>query len=242
MLKKTKLAQTVIGEEYILSKSNKKAVKRCFGVATGCAKQESVVFVYGPSPCGKTKLMHTTAKIYRKKCELEPMEVSFRQMMEDYITSINENTKNEFYNKYSSSKLLLIDDAHSVIGFSSTQIAFADIFTKLFEQGVNIILFSSYKLNRFDELNYKLKKANVNLIKVKIHKADFALRKEELRRTLNIENTSVSKKVFYYIVINKKIELASFRGCIKKISLTKILKNDKLVNKEIIKILKEYER
>ena len=87
-----------------------------------------------------------------------------------------------------------------------------------------------------------MKKANVNLIKVKIHKADFALRKEELRRTLNIENTSVSKKVFYYIVLNKKIELASFRGCIKKISLTKILKNDKLVNKEIIKLLKEYER
>lgn len=229
-------------EGFILSRSNKQAAKWCFDVATGHTKQESVIFVYGLSSCGKTKLMHTTAKIYRKKCELEPIKISFRQMMEDYITSINENTKNEFYNKYSSSKLLLIDDVHSVIGFSSTQIAFADIFTKLFEQGVNIILFSSYKLNRFDELNYKLKKANVNLIKVKIHKADFALRKEELRRTLNIENTSVLKKVFYYIVINKKIELASFRGCIKKISLTKILKNDKLVNKEIIKILKEYER
>lgn len=150
--------------------------------------------------------------------------------------------ENDFFQKYNSGKLLLIDDVQGILGFSATQEVFADIFTKLLDQGINIILFSEYNLNKFNELYSGLKNRHIDIKRVNMYKADFMLRKNLLNYVLDCENIKIPNKLFHYLVINKRIDVSSFNGCIAKINLMKKLEEKELSDKQIIKIFKAYER
>ena len=68
------------------------------------------------------------------------------------------------------------------------------------------------------------------------------LRKNLLNYVLDCENIKIPNKLFHYLVINKRIEVSSFSGCIAKINLMKKLEEKELSDKQIIKIFKTYER
>lgn len=208
---------------FLVSKCNKKAVKQCLSLHLSFTEKGSLIFVSGSSPCGKTSLLWRVSEFYQNKYGFVPIVTSFRFMIDDFIKSMKNKNENDFFQKYNSGKLLLIDDVQGILGFSATQEAFVDIFTKLLEQGTNIILFSEYNLNKFNELYSGLRNRHINIKRVNMHKADFMLRKKLLNYVLNCENIKVPNKLFYYLVMNKKIEVSSFNGCIAKINLMKRL-------------------
>lgn len=227
--------------DYILSRSNRKAAEKCFDLARNKSEQGKILFVQGPSSGGKTHLLRKTAEVYYKKYNEEALAVHLREMTDDIIKSVIENNKEAFYEKYSSGRLLLVDDFHGIIGFSATQRELATVFIRLVEQGVNIILFSEYKLNQYANMLLLLED-KADLTQVTVSKADLFLRKRVLENLLADGNGNVSGRVFRYIVLNKKISIASFKGCIAKIRLTEKLEGDKTDNKKIIKALEEYKR
>lgn len=225
---------------FVISRCNKRAAERCFSLASGRQEQGTILSVCGPSPCGKTSLLYATAGVYNKKYGSGPIKVSFQQMIDDFIAAVHEKSISDLYDKYSAEKLLLIDDTKDIRGFVATQEAFADIFTKLIERGVSIILFSDCKLNRYNELYTELRKNCVPMSEVYMRKADFTLRRKVLENLLAKENIHISKRIFWCLVINKKIDVAFFRGCLSKIDLIRILEDGKADDKRIMKVLREY--
>lgn len=234
--------KTVDLNGFLVSKCNKKAVKQCFELALSFPEKGSLIFVSGPSPCGKTSLLRKVSEIYQNIYGFVPIVTSFRFVIDDFIKSMKNKNENDFFQKYNSGKLLLIDDVQGILGFSATQEVFADIFTKLLDQGINIILFSEYNLNKFNELYSGLKNRHIDIKRVNMYKADFMLRKNLLNYVLDCENIKIPNKLFHYLVINKRIEVSSFNGCIAKINLMKKLEEKELSDKQIIKIFKAYER
>lgn len=227
--------------DFITSLCNRKAENLCLTVANDAGDYGTLLFVHGPSPCGKTHLLNETAKYYRAEHHRDAMIVSFRHMTDDFIKSIKSNDSVEFMNKYTSSSLLLVDDAECVMGLLSTQQVFADVFRKLVLRGVSIILFSEYKLNYYESLFAELRKAPF-LIKTAMKRPDFYLRSKVLRRILHQENVEISGRIFRHIVSDKNIEIGSFGGCVSKIRLMNTLEKEKISDRTIIRILKEYER
>lgn len=220
--------------KFIISASNKKAVKKCFAVASGIDKCK-LLFVQGAASSGKTHLMHTIAE--QKKADV--IAVSQRQLTDDFIQSIKDKNTEGFYDKYAKG-LLLIDDVQDVANHTTTQNEFINVFRKLNECGTRVILFSEYELSRFEEF-----KAGFGSYSpfdtVEIHKADFVLRKKILKNALQKENIKIPTSVSVKIILNKRIEPASIKGCVAKIKLTKALKGDMPDKNETEKILKEYE-
>ncbi len=227
--------------DFITSLCNRKAVNLCLSVANEAGCHGTLLFVHGPSPCGKTHLLNTAAEYYNSEHNKNASVVSFRQMTDDFIKSIKSNDSTEFMNKYTSSSLLLVDDAECVMGLLSTQEAFADVFRKLVLRGISIILFSEYKLKFYEGLYEVLKKEKF-VIKAAMHKPDFLLRSRVLKKILSQEKVEVSNRIFRHIVTDKNIEIGSFRGCMSKIGLINSLEKEKISDRIIIRILKEYER
>ncbi len=223
--------------DFIISRSNMKAAAKCFAVASGTDKCR-ILFVQGPASSGKTHLMHSVAAVFAEQKKTDAIVVSQRQITDDYIQAIKDKNTVNFYNKYST-ELLLVDDVQELANRTATQSEFINIFRKLSEDGACIILFSEYELNRYDE--FKAGFSNCSSFDVvDIHKADFVLRKKVLKKALQKENIKIPGSFYLKILLNKKIEPASIKGCVAKIKLIKTLKGDMPDKKETEKILKEY--
>ena len=83
-----------ITDIFIISRSNKRAFEQCFNVVSNKGAHGSILFVYGPSPSGKTQLLKTTAKQYLDEHGERPCEVTFNQLINDLVAEIkNEETK-----------------------------------------------------------------------------------------------------------------------------------------------------
>lgn len=227
--------------DFILSRCNRKAAKMCFRTALNKAEKGAILFVYGPSPCGKTHLLRTTAAVYSAACNEEPLVVSFQQITDALVASIAKKDTADFYAEYGSRKLLLIDDVQYLLKFSAIRKEFTDVFARLTEHGVNIILFSGYKLNSLKILSADLREKNL-LAEVHMKKADITLRKQILSEFTADIKPDISKRLFHYLVTTKNIEISSFKGCVSTVSLVKFLGDETEDYNEIIKILKGYER
>ena len=225
--------------DYIISRCNRSATEKCFNIASSESKKGSLLFICGTSSCGKTHLLNETASIYRESFNKEALSVSMQNLIDDLVYAIKIESYDAFYEKYGSSKLLLIDDVYCVAGLPTVQEKLLRIFKELIRVGINIILFSEHKLSCYDELNAGLIGEKFFSCEA-IRSADATLRKELLKQILRKEGVKISTKVFYYIVFNRKIEISSIRGCVLKIRLMSKIEDKILTDKEIIGILKEY--
>jgi chromosomal replication initiator protein len=202
----------------------------------------SILFVYGPSPSGKTQLLKTTAKQYLDEYGERPCEVTFNQLINDLVAEIKNEETSNFFEKYSSAKLLLIDDVQHMLEFPAIQKILAETLADIAERGVNVIFFSGYKLSDLADLFGVLQDKKICVLKSRLYKADMILRRKLLENILSRHNTNLTKREFRYIVTNRKIEISAFNGCISKLVLTKLLETDKNKFIDTIGLLKEYER
>lgn len=225
--------------DFIISACNMKAAQKCFSVASETAGKGTVLFVQGPSSSGKSCLMFSVASVYKEKNKTDALIVSQREFTDDYIQTIKTKNNDIFYEKYNCG-LLLIDDVQDIYSHTATQNEFVSIFKNLAQNGTDIILFSEYELNRYEELQKGFSDYSSFEV-VDIHKPDLIMRVKMLRNVLQKENIKLPESTLCKIVLNKKIEIASIKGIISKIKLMKSLKGAIPDKKEMNKIIKEYE-
>ncbi|MBQ3005278.1 MAG: hypothetical protein IJD88_05050 [Clostridia bacterium] len=221
----------------LVNKTNFSAVKKCFDIASG-NKSGVVLFVCGESPCGKTKLLKTTAKKYEENFSEEAVVTTFKELVNDYIISLK-NKQENFYEKYLKTHLVLIDDFHCAAGLVSTQESLAEIFKKLTENSVNIIIFSEYKTDSYEGLKSLYNEKSFSTVGIK--KADYFLRKSFLKMISEKENIKMSKRVFRHIIFNKKLNISAIKGCVLKLKLMTDTNTLPLKDKMLIEKLREYE-
>ena len=201
-----------------------------------------LVFISGPVGCGKSHLLYELSSFFAEKYPYESSKiVSVRTLIDDYICTLKAKDENLFYKKYVGNKLLLIDEFHCVAGLINTQEVLCDVFETLINSGTSIIITSEYEIGMFERLSHLIKTSN-NFHVNNIKKADRLLRKKKLKIVLDKRKVKLNQYIFRYIVSNEKILLSSFDGLISKIKLKGKVERHKLTSKEILDLIKVYER
>lgn len=130
-------------ENYIVGDRNRQTYEVCHAIAE---KQDfhsyNPLVIYGNSGLGKTHLMQAIAQhIISKTKEVRVLYVSGEELLDDYIISLAEKKKNEFYEKYSNADVLLIDNVlHLFKGKEATQKKFFEMFQQFLADGTQMII------------------------------------------------------------------------------------------------------
>lgn len=234
MMKRTRIKSC---DSLILSMSNKKAAKKCFDFALSTQKGK-LLFISGPSPSGKTHLLRETAKLYESVCGQVPLITTATELTDDYTKIIGLGEKNSFYNKYTSSKLILIDDLQFIAKMSTVQKGLFEVFEKIMSDGADIILFSEYSLDCYEMFS----SVSERFMQTEIKKSDFSLKRKYLDSVLYNEKLKIPDRVYHKIVFNNKMELSSIKGCVGKIKLLEDVYGKALAQAKMLDVIREYER
>jgi chromosomal replication initiator protein len=116
------------------------------------------LFIYGSSGLGKTHLIQAIGNEIKKAFpEKRVMYTSVEKFTNDYITSVQNNRRQFFQEKYYKFDVLIMDDIQFISGKEGTQNALFHLFNTLYEQNKNIIFSSDKHPNHIIGLEDRLK-------------------------------------------------------------------------------------
>src|SRR5688500_14189210 len=128
---------------FVIGKSNELAAAAAHAVSQAPGKVYNPLFIYGDTGLGKTHLMQAIAhEILSRQTGVRITFVGTEQFTNDFISSVQNRTTQDFRRRYRETDLLLVDDVHFLKGKESTQEEFFNTFNALYEAGRQIILTS----------------------------------------------------------------------------------------------------
>src|SRR5687767_2415482 len=130
-------------DHFVIGKSNELAAAAAHAVSQAPGKVYNPLFIYGATGLGKTHLMQAIAhEILSRQSGVRITFVGTEQFTNDFISSVQNRTTQDFRRRYRETDLLLVDDVHFLKGKESTQEEFFNTFNALYEAGRQIILTS----------------------------------------------------------------------------------------------------
>lgn len=241
-MKTIKKNDIITYDKFIVGRSNMSAYNLSKKLINNITMTSFLLFISGPVGCGKSHLLYELSSCFEEKYPHESSKIiSVRTLIDDYICTLKAKDENLFYKKYVGNKLLLIDDFHYVAGLINTQEMLCDVFETFVNAGISIIITSEYEIGMFEGVIHFCKTGN-NFYVTNIKRADRLLRKKKLKIVLDKRKVKLNQYIFRYIVSNEKILLSSFDGLISKIKLKGKVERHKLTSKEILDLIKVYER
>src|SRR5688500_11055973 len=130
-------------DHFVIGKSNELAAAAAHAVSQAPGKVYNPLFIYGATGLGKTHLMQAIAhEILSRQSGVRITFVGTEQFTNDFISSVQNRTTQDFRRRYRETDLLLVHDVHFLKGKESTQEEFFNTFNALYEAGRQIILTS----------------------------------------------------------------------------------------------------
>lgn len=129
--------------EFVVGPSNRFAHAACIAVAEQPAKAYNPLFIYGPVGLGKTHLMQAIGhEVFRKNPGTKVLYITSEKFTNQLISSIQNQTTQQFRERYRNVDVLLIDDIHFIAGKEATQEEFFHTFNALYDNHKQIIVSS----------------------------------------------------------------------------------------------------
>ena len=197
-LQRSNLNKKYTFENFIVGDSNKHAYATCVAVADEpCQDSFNPLFLYGASGLGKTHLIQSIAHfIIQHNPEMSVLYVTSETFTNDIISSIRENSMNEFREKYRQVDVLIIDDIQEIIGREKTQVEFFNTFNFLYESGKQIIISSDRPPKEIKSLEERLRSRFEWGVPIDIHAPDYETRMAILRNKAELSGmTGISDEV-----------------------------------------------
>ena len=205
-------------ENFIVGNTNKFAHAACVAVANNPATNYNPLFIYGNSGLGKTHLM--CAIINQMKTKNPDVKIIYTKG-EDFtnqmISSIANQTMDEFRDKYRKCDVLLIDDIQFIAGKKSTQEEFFHTFNALFEEKKQIILTSDRPPREIKILEDRLKSRFEWGLLADIEPPDLELRIAIIKKKAEAVNVDIPDDVLTFLGENLRSNIRQIEGTIKKL-------------------------
>ena len=188
------------------------------------------LFIYGGVGLGKTHLIHAIGnKIIEKYPSKKVTYIPSDVFTNEFVDSVQNNTTNEFSNKYKNIDVLIIDDIQFLVGKEKTQDLFFHIFNTLHQSGKQIVLSSDKPPKDLKGLNERLISRFQWGLTADIQPPDFETRIAILRKKIeNYGGMEITDEIVEYIAHNIKSNIRELEGC-----LVKLLANATLNGKDI---------
>lgn len=176
-------------ESFVVGESNRYAYLTATKVADNCGTFCNPLYIFGDVGLGKTHLMNAIGNyVLDNDINQNVVYVSCQKFSEDYFLATSSKKPErieQFYDKYNSADLLLIDDVQFLEGKTGTQEEFFKIFEHLVSLNKQIVLTSDRPASSLKNVMARLKSRFTMGICVDIKQPDQSLLVNVLKNKLS---------------------------------------------------------
>ena len=230
-------------ENFIVSETNTQAFNACVEFAKGTGVFPNPLVLCGPSPCGKTHLLHAIKNLVQDR---EPSAkvciVPFDEFISQYVEGLNKKDLSEFEGRYLTEDVLMIENAQFLAGKSATQESISNMFYKMCILGKRVALVSDRPSKWYKPLCENLNDRIGSFQILDIASPDYVIRKEYLMRIIAKNPDILTENMIKYIAVSKRISFSAIPGIFRKLCLFEQMTGKPLTTRSIIEIIKPYEK
>ena len=164
-------------ENFVVGSNNELAHAAALAVTENLGKKYNPLFIYGGVGLGKTHLLHAIGnylKEHQKKFKIRYLTTE--KFTEDLVSSILNNTVENFKKTFKSIDLLLLDDIQFITHKDKTQEILFSIFNTLYEKNKQIVFSSDRPPKAIPYLEERLRSRFEGGMTVDIGSPDFETR------------------------------------------------------------------
>ncbi len=194
-------------------------------VARQPAQQYNPLFLYGPTGCGKTHLLHAIGNYV---LALQPTwrvrYVTADTFMTELVSALRKQRISSFKQRYRQLDLLLVDDVHTLAHRERTQEEFFHLFNSLYDRGRQIVLAAADPPQKIAGLEERLANRFQWGLLADVQPPDLETRIAILQRKAEAEQIELPQEVATYIATHLASSARELHGCLIRLAALASLK------------------
>ncbi len=208
-------------DNFVEGKSNQLARAASQQVAQNPGVGYNPLFIYGGVGLGKTHLMQAVGNaILERSPDARVVYLHSERYVQQMVSSIKNNTIEEFKNFYRSVNALLIDDIQFFAGKNRSQEEFFHTFNALIEQGQQIIMTCDRYPKEIEGLEERLKSRFGWGLTVAVEPPDLETRVAILQSKAEQSQISLSTDVAFFIAKRVRANIRELEGALRRVIAT----------------------
>lgn len=171
------------------------------------------LFIYGGTGLGKTHLMQAIGnEVIKNHPKKRVKYVSVETFTSEVVSSIRNNSMDDFKSKYRQVDVLIIDDIQFLSGKEKTQEEFFHTFNSLYEKNKQIILSSDRPPRSIQSLAERLRSRFEGGMITDISHPDLETRLAILKSKAQEKQINFNEDVYYYLAENVQKNIRELEG------------------------------
>ena len=216
-------------DTFVIGENNRFAHAASLAAAESLGKAYNPLFLYGGVGLGKTHLMHAIGNfVLSQSADAKVLYITSEKFTNELINAIQNNTTEDFRNKYRNIDLLLIDDIQFFIGKERCQEEFFHTFNSLYENGKQMVISSDKPPKDIHPLEERLQSRFEWGLVADIGKPDFETRCAILRKKSQLENIKIDDEILSTIALKVESNIRELEGIFNKIVAMASLTNSEI--------------
>ncbi len=220
--------ETFTFENFIVGPSNKFVYAAAKAIAADPGGQISnsasysnynPLFIYGASGLGKTHLLNAIRyEVNRNYPEMKIVYVKAENFVNEFISSLNKKSVDEFHEKYRSGiDLFLVDDVQSIAGKTQTEEEFFHTFNSLVDNGKQVVLTSDRPPKEIKSLTERLCSRFESGLLADVQPPEYETRCAIIKRKAQLLDFEIPDNIVQFIAQNIKSNIRQLEGITNKL-------------------------
>lgn len=206
-------------DSFVIGESNRFAHGTSFAVGEAPGQTYSPLFIYSDSGMGKTHLMHAIGNYALSLYpELKVKYVSAEEFTNDFINSLDKNTKHMFKERYRTIDILLIDDIQFFTNKEGSVEEFFHTFNALSNANKQIVISSDVAPHLLSDFEERMISRFASGITANIRPPDLETRMAIINRKAASDHIHVPYEVNEYIATKIATNVREIEGALRRVT------------------------
>lgn len=215
-------------DTFIVGPSNNLAFAAAKAVSQKQHEKYNPLFIYGDSGLGKTHLLSAIQHEMEKNYPgINIIYISSETFTNEFVSSIQTNTKEKFDDKYRNADALLIDDIQFIAGKEQTEEKFFHIFNELYKLNKPIVLTSDRPAKEIKSISDRLRTRFSSGLAADVRAPEYETRLAIIQRKAELLNFKIPDDVVDFIATKLKSNIRQIEGVVTKMNALYIVEQMK---------------
>lgn len=235
---KTNLNPKYTFETFIVGSFNELAHAAALAVTQNLGRAYNPLFIYGGVGLGKTHLLQAVGNsIIKENRNKKVIYITSERFSNELVSSLQNNTANNFKEKYREYDLLIVDDVQFFAGKTKTQEEFFYTFNALFDAGKQVVFSSDRPPKSIQDIEERLRSRLEAGATVDISEPEYETRLAILKSKAVERKMDISEDCLELIASVVQKNIRELEGALNTIQIQSKYQNKTLSFEEIKSIL-----